>query len=350
MSTKRRGWKVGITVAALVAGAFGLERGHAARAESDASKVVTVRIACVAPKGSAWGNEVEKLASDVEHATSGHVKLKVYLNGTAGDDVTAADRVKKGQLDGVVSAGWLCQEAMPSMRAMGLIGVFQSREESAFVASELKPTLEAEAAHAGYTLLGTAGLGSIIMFSREPITSMADLRKTKLWRWEGEKVQLQMGAAMGFSSVSGRLEDAGKDYDSGKVDGFFAVPMASLAFQWFALTHYITELRTGYLMGCFLMSQRSLDALPVEYQSVMREAGAKLVVRIEDTGHHQDDALLAGIFQKHGLKKVAVSDRFRAEFFDAARAAREQLGDKLVPREVLGHVMEVLTDYRSEHR
>jgi hypothetical protein len=56
------------------------------------------------------------------------------------------------------------------------------------------------------------------------------------------------------------------------------------------------------------------------------------------------------IFQKQGIKKVPVNDRFRAEFFDAARAARDQLGDKLVPKEALGRVLEVLTDYRSEHR
>jgi len=311
--------------------------------------VVTLRLASVAPKGSTWGNDIDRMGREIEQATGGHVKVKVYLSGSAGDELSMAEHVKKGQLDAVVSAGWLCDDAIPTMRVLGLIGVFQSREEAAAVSSELKPTLEAEAARSGFTLLGTAGVGSIMIFSRNPIGSMNDLRKTKLWRWEGETVQLAMGKAMGLTMVSSRLEDGGKAYDHGDVDGFFAVPMAALAFQWFAQARYITDLRTGYLMGCFVMSSRSFDALPADYQAAVREAGAKLVVRVEDTGRREDDALMNGIFQKQGLKKVAVSERFRAEFFDAARAARDKLGDKLVPHEALGRVLEVLTAYRSEH-
>lgn len=317
---------------------------------AEATRPITLRVASVAPKGSSWGNDIDRLGREVEQATHGRVKVKVYLSGAAGDELAMNEHVRKGQLDGVVSAGWLCDDAIPTMRALGLIGVFQSREEAAAVTAELKPTLEAEAAKSGFTLLGTAGIGSILVFSRNPVTSMAELRKTRLWRWEGETVQLAMGKAMGLQMVSTRLEDGGKTYDKGDVDGFFAVPMAALAFQWFAQTRYITDLRTGYLMGCFVVSTRSFDALPADAQAALREAGAKLVVRVEDTGRREDDALMNGIFQKQGLKRVPVSERFRAEFFDAARVAREKLGDQLVPREALARVLEALTDYRSEHR
>jgi TRAP-type C4-dicarboxylate transport system substrate-binding protein len=332
---------LGILLAILCLGSF---------APAQAEPTLTLRLASVAPKGSSWGNDIDRLGREIEQATRGRVKVRVYLSGSAGDELAMAEHVKKGQLDGVISAGWLCDDTIPTMRALGLIGVFQSREEAAAVTADLKPTLEAEAARSGFTLLGTAGIGSIIIFSRQPIASMADLRKTRLWRWEGETVQLSMGKSMGLSMVSSRLEDGGKAYDRGDVDGFFAVPMAALAFQWFAQARYITDLRTGYLMGCFVMSSRSFDALPADVQAAVREAGAKLVVRVEDTGRREDDALMNGIFQKQGLKKVAVSERFRAEFFEAAKAAREKLGDKLVPPEALAHVLAALTAYRKEHK
>ena len=56
-----------------------------------------------------------------------------------------------------------------------------------------------------------------------------------------------------------------------------------------------------------------------------------------------------GVFEKQGLKHVPVSDTFRAEYFAAARAARERLGDKLVPRALMEHVLALLADYRAEH-
>jgi TRAP-type transport system periplasmic protein len=312
--------------------------------------VVTLRLASVAPKGTSWGNDIDRLGREIEQATGGRVRVKIYLSGSAGDELKMAEHVKKGQLDGVISAGWLCDDAIPTMRALGLIGVFQSRDEAIGVTNELKPTLEAEAARSGFTLLGTAGIGSIMIFSRAPIASMAELRKTRLWRWEGETVQLTLGRAMGLQMVPTRLEDGAKAYDRGDVDGFFAVPTAALAFQWFAQARYITDLRTGFLMGCFVMSSRSFDALPADLQAAVREAGAKLVVRVDDTGRREDDALMNGVFQKQGLKKVAVSERFRSEFFEAARVAREKLGDKLVPKESLERALQALGRYRAEHK
>jgi hypothetical protein len=47
---------------------------------------------------------------------------------------------------------------------------------------------------------------------------------------------------------------------------------------------------------------------------------------------------------------VPVTPAFRAEFFEAARVAREKLGDQLVPRALLQKVMSMLADYRAEHR
>jgi TRAP-type transport system periplasmic protein len=293
---------------------------------------------------------MESMARDIELATAGKVKVKVYLGGAAGDELQVAERIKKGQLDATISGGWLCNEVMPSSRAISLIGVFQTREEANHVIYEMRPDLEKEAARAGFTLIGTASLGTIIVFSRTPITTMAELRKTKLWRWEGEVAHIKMGKAMGLSAVPGKLEAAGKLYDSGSVDGFFAIPVAALAFQWFAQARYITEIPTGYLFGCFLVSNSWLDKLPPEYRAAVGEAGARMAVRIDDSGFRQDSALMGKIFTNQGLKKVPVSERFRAEFFEAARSSREKVGGELVPPSTLDRVLRLLADYRSEHR
>jgi TRAP-type C4-dicarboxylate transport system substrate-binding protein len=341
-----KGWR-GLVIGVLVV-LFALPATRSGAASEET--VYTLRIASVAPKGSAWGNAMDTMARDVELATKGRVRMKVYLGGAAGDELQVAERIKKGQLDGMISGGWLCNEVMPSTRAIGLVGMFQTREEANHVTYEMRPDLEKEAARAGFTLLGTAALGTIIVFSRDPITSMADLRKAKLWRWEGETMPLKMGKAMGFSAVPGKLEEARKMYDSGQVDGFFAIPAAALAFQWFAQARYITELPTGYLFGCYLVSTSWMDKLPPDLRAAVGEASSRMAVRIHDAGNRQDAALMGKIFAKQGLKKVPVSERFRAEFFEAARSSREKMTGDVVPAPTLDRVMRLLADYRSEHR
>lgn len=341
MRSLRRPLSVALVAVALFAGAE--------RPAAPAEPKHVLRLATVAPKGSAWGHEIDALVAEVSAATGGEVKIKVYYGGAAGNEIEVAERIRRGQLDGAISGGWLCRRVMPSMRVLGLVGVFQSRDEATHVITALQPTIEKEAEAAGLVLFGTAGVGSVVIFSREPITSLAELRKTKLWRWEGEEVELIHGAEMGLAAVPSSLQDAAVAYQEGRVDGFYAVPMAALAFQWFAHVRYVTDLKTGYLQGCLLGSRAAVDALPPEYRDVLRSATAKLIVRFESVGREQEDALMGGVFERQGLKPVPVSAKFRAELFEAARGARERLGDKLVPKALLNRVLGLLADYRAEH-
>jgi hypothetical protein len=97
------------------------------------------------------------------------------------------------------------------------------------------------------------------------------------------------------------------------------------------------------------MTTRAVDALPQQHRDALRMATARLAVRFDAVSRRQDDALLGGVFAKQGLKVTPVSAKFRAEFFEAARVARDRAGEKIVPRELLARVLQLLADYRAEH-
>ncbi len=309
----------------------------------------TLRLATVAPQGSSWAHEIDVVIRSVAADSNGEVELKVYYGGSAGNEMQVADRIARGQLDGAISGGWLCRKLMPSMRVLGLVGVFQSRDEATHVITALGPTLEKEAAQAGFVLLGTAGVGSVVIFSRDPITSMEQLRSRKLWRWEGEEVEFMHTREMGLGAVQSSLEDAARAYQSKRVDGFYAVPMAALAFQWSSQVRYVTDLKTGFLQGCMMVKRSSMDALPMKYRDLLRSLTSRLTIRFDEVGKQDEDKLLGGVFERRGLKPVPVSAKFRAEFFDASRQARERLSDRLVPKELLTRALELLADFRAEH-
>jgi hypothetical protein len=75
----------------------------------------------------------------------------------------------------------------------------------------------------------------------------------------------------------------------------------------------------------------------------------KFGLRIDDTTRVQDEELLGGLFAKQGVRTVPVSPLLRAQFLDAAHAARDQLGTSLVPTDLLLQVQSFLADYRSVH-
>jgi TRAP-type C4-dicarboxylate transport system substrate-binding protein len=310
---------------------------------------VVLKIATVAPEGSSWAREFKAFSREVEHATDGAVRIKWYLGGIAGDELEMGERVRRGQLDGVGSAGMLCERLAPSMRVLRVMGLFQNAEESAYVLQRIKPTLDEELAQKGFIVLAQAGIGPIVLFSRNPVASMTDFRRDKFWNWDLDEVWRLQFPELGVKTVPLSLYDAAQAFDDGRVDGFITPPSAALAFQWSAKARYYTDLRMGFLSGWVMLANRAFDPLPPSVQAALRAAGARLSARFEEVSRAQDEALLGGLFARQGLRRVPVSDRFRAEFFEAAQKARERVGERLVPQALLGRVTAMLADYRAEH-
>jgi TRAP-type C4-dicarboxylate transport system substrate-binding protein len=308
-----------------------------------------VRMASAAPDGTGWAHELKVVAEEVSRATNGNVRVKWYFGGITGDDVQSGDRIRRGQLDGVASGGMLCMRLAPSMRVLRLLGLFQSRKESAYVMGRLKPVLDKEFQAEGFTNLVEVGLGADVLFTKDPVTSMADLRRQRFWIWDLDDVFKLELPELGVHAVPVALAEARAAYEAGRFDGFIGLPTAALAFQWATLVNHVTDLRLGFLSGCLLISTRTFDSLPLEAQHAFRHAAAKLQARVEDMGGEQDRALLSGLFARQGMKADPVGATFRAEFFAAARAAREKLGEKLVPLQLLHNVEGMLADFRGEH-
>ncbi|MCA1664506.1 MAG: TRAP transporter substrate-binding protein DctP [Myxococcales bacterium] len=154
----------------------------AALASVAAAEPIVVRMASVAPEGSAWANLLHAWAQELEAMSAGAVRVKWYFSGITGDELETLEGIRKGHLDGIASGGMICERLSPSMKIQGLAGVFQSREEAAYVMERLRPTLEQETRRAGFELMIATGLGPEVLFTRAPVRSMADLRKNKMWR------------------------------------------------------------------------------------------------------------------------------------------------------------------------
>ncbi|HEX6835306.1 MAG TPA: TRAP transporter substrate-binding protein DctP, partial [Polyangia bacterium] len=318
-------------VAALVAGA--------GRAAADP---LVLRMASVAPDGSAWANLLRDWAREIEAISHGDIRVKWYFSGITGDELATFDGIQKGHLDGIASGGMICERLAPSMKVQGLAGVFQSREEAGYVIERLRPTLEEETRRAGFELLIATGLGPEVLFTRTPVRTMAELRKMRMWRWSADDPGITMSHEMGLTIVPTDLDAAGKAYDEHRIDGFIAIPTAALAFQWSTQARYITDLRPGYLTGCVAIAHRALDRLTVEQQKQFRATFAKYDSLFQEMGRRQDEALLGGLFEKQGLKPIPPSEGFRSEFFEAARTARERAATRFVSRATLDRVLKWL--------
>jgi TRAP-type transport system periplasmic protein len=314
-----------------------------------AAEPVTLRFATAAPDGTAWARLFRAMGRDIAADSNGAVLTKWYFGGVAGNERQMLSRLKQNQLDAVMSGGMMCTTLSPSMRVLRLLGLFQSREEASYALGRLRPDIDREFASNGFHNVGEAGLGSDMMFTRQPINSIADLRKARFWYWDLDETMGAQLKALGMSAVGLAVEDAGRAFEDRRVDGFLAVPTAALAYQWSAAVSYLSQLRLGFLPGCMVMTNHAWDGLSVEERAVVTTAAAKFQARLEELGRSQDAALLGSLFARQGLKQTPVSAAFASEFFEAVRTARAAVRGKLIPGELIDRVTGWIADFRVEY-
>jgi TRAP-type C4-dicarboxylate transport system substrate-binding protein len=323
-----------------------LECAPVARAEP----AVVLRFGSVAPDGTAWARAARAASTAIEEGTHGLVRIRWYFGGIAGDEAQMTARMKREQLDGVASSGYLCQRLSHSMRVLRLIGLYQSREEAAYIARRLKPLIDDELLQEGFVNLGVANIGPDLIFSRRPIARLSDLQSTRLWIWDLDEVSVRGWLPMGVPAVALPIDQAYRAYDEGKVDGFIAVPSAAMAFQWSSEARYVTNLQPGFVHSCAIIARRALDALPLEAQAVVRSEWAKSMAHLDDVCRLQDEQLLGGLFERQGLRAVPVSEELRSSFLATALAARSQMVEGVVDRTLVQRVVTMLGEFRASLR
>jgi TRAP-type transport system periplasmic protein len=309
----------------------------------------TLRIGTIVPEGTGWARGLRATANNVEAGTRGAVHLKFYMGGIAGDEMEMLARVRRGQLDGILSGGMACETIAPSLRVVRIPGVLQSWPETSYALGRLRPIFEEEAKRNGFTYLGEAIVGPSILFTRTPVHDIAVLKRQRLWVWDIDKMLRLVLPEMGIPVVPLPIRETLQAYEQARLDGAVTPAVVALAFQWSTAMRYYIDLRLGFVVGCLLVANRAFDALPASSQQVVRIESAKAKQRFEQLGRMQEEQLLGGLFQKQGLTPMNVDAGTRSTFFEAARGARERVAGKLVSQELITRVLGMLADFRSTH-
>lgn len=317
-------------------------------AVADAEPVM-LRFATAAPEGTAWARELRAWARDVELDSGGAVRIKWYLGGVAGDEMEVFERMKRKQLDGVASGGPICERIAPSLKVTRVLGLIRDHAESAAILTKMHPRFVEEGNDHGFAFLGASPIGAHILFTRRPIKSIEDMKNVKLWVWDLDDLLRRELLALSVQAVPASLTEAGPLYDAGKVDGLVTPASVALAFQWSTRTRYFIALPLEMLNGCVTMTRGALDSLPIAAQRAIKNASAKLAVRFNDLSRRQDEELLGGLLQKQGLTRVALDQRFLADFYEIARRTRLGLDRNMISPELLQQIQSMLADFRAEH-
>lgn len=308
----------------------------------------TLKFATLAPPGSTWMNLLEDWGKTVKDRSQGRLEFKFYPGGVQGDEPDVIKKMRFGQLQGGAFTGYGIGQMYSPARVLELPFLFDDYAEIDHVRAQLMPEFEQGFQANGYRLLGWMEVGFVYFFSQQPIATLDDLKKRRIWLWQGDALGEAMFHAGHLAPIPLSITDVFTSLSTGLIDTVYCTPLASIALQWYTKTHYVTNLPMANGIGGLIVSNRFFDSLPPDLQQLLIETG-------HDTGEKLiaatriDNAKSLDVLKQEGLTFVMNPDQVDRQELIRMRdeAAAELTASGYIPKELYARTWEYLKQYRA---
>src|SRR6185503_15273100 len=125
---------------------------------------VELRLATLAPNGSAWAKIMEEGSARLSAETQGRASFRIYFNGSQGSERDVVRKMKLGQLDGAALTTVGLGMILPEVQVFQLPYLFESEAQVDHVREVLGPEISRRFADAGYVLVSWGDVGWVHTF------------------------------------------------------------------------------------------------------------------------------------------------------------------------------------------
>ena len=318
-------------------------------APAHAAETYVLKFATLAPQGSTWMNIITDWADQVAKDSGGRLTFKLYGGGVSGDEPDVLRKIRFGQLQGAAMTGHGIGYIYSPARVLEIPFLFRDYDEVDYVRAQLMPEIRAGFHDNGFELLGWMEVGFVQLFSREPIYSLDDMKKRRIWLWQGDPLGDAFFSASGLSPVPLPITEVFTSLSTGLIDTTIAPPLGAIAFQWFSKTPYMTDIPVMDGIGGLIVSRQFFDKLPPDLQALLRKTGEAAGERLV-TETRRDNAKSLAVLKQHGITFTREwKDKDSDLYALRDRAAAVLAKNGYIPASIYQHARQALNDYRARH-
>ncbi|MBA3452399.1 MAG: TRAP transporter substrate-binding protein DctP [Deltaproteobacteria bacterium] len=328
-----------LVVAAVV---LALSWSHAAVAEPQ-----QIRMATLAPAGSPWVAVMERAAAEITDATDGRITIKYFTGGQQGDERDFIRKINLGQLDGaaVTSAGLAMIE--PSILVLQLPLLFQSEAEVDYVATKMWPYFQKKFEAKGFRLADRGEIGWIYFFSKSKVTSIADLRKQKLWTLGDDQLGTSVVDKLKLNGIPLGIPEVDAALTSGRINACFSSPLGAIALQWYTKLKYMSSTPMLFAIGATVLSLDAVKKLSAEDRAIIEKVAKRNQKKARAVIRKANVDARTTIIRK-GITIVDVPQPMLDELTAVAVEVQAELVGKVYSKDELDRVIAYRDEYRAK--
>lgn len=308
----------------------------------------TLKIATIVPDGSSWLSEMRKAGEEIKEKTQGRVKLKFYPGGVMGGDKTVLRKVRAGQLHGGAFTSGALAAVYPDIELYSLPLLFRDYDEVDFVRSRLDEQLMQGLARNGFEALAITDGGFAYVLSQKPIRKVEDMKGTRVWLVEDDKMTEVALRIAGVAPVPLPIADVYTALQTGLVDTVAAPPIGAIAFQWHTRVSYLTDVPIMYLTGIFAVDQKAFSRISKKDRKVVREVVSAAAKRL-DKANRADEINAREALGNQGIEFVSALSRDEVQRWRSisSQAISEMRGSGRYSDEMISEILTLLQEHRS---
>ncbi len=271
-----------------------------ALALSSQLQAAPLRIATNAPDGL-YLREMKAAGEAIKTQTQGRVELKFFPGGVQGTDAaTVLRKIKLGQLQGGAFSGTELAAISNDAAIYGLPFFFKSKAEFDYVVAKTLPLVQASYAKGGFVVPGFCGGGFAYLLSTKPLSSLDQLKATKVWLPAGDPIAEVGFKITGAPTVQLTIADVYASLQTGGIETVGGPLPAIIAFQWHTKVKHLADVPLSATTGLIAFDKRVIDKLSAADQAILNTEMAKAFKRQNDSNF--DDGAARAALIKQGIQ------------------------------------------------
>jgi len=312
---------------------------------TDTAYAVKLKIATLSPEGSMWMEKMRMGASEVSKKTDNRVIFKFYPGGVMGNDKTILRKIRIGQLHGgAVVAGSLSQ-FFPANQIYAQPLKFKNLEEVSYVRQYMDQYIIDGLDKAGFVTFGLMGGGFAYIMSQNPIETIEDLRRQKVWIPDNDKISQDSIKAFGITPIPLPIADVRTSLQSGLINTVATSPVGAVVLQWHTQIKYVTNVPLIYLHAVLAINKKSFLKIAQSDREIVTQVMTRALRQI-DIKNREDNIKAIQTLKNRGITFITPSKNALDDWYEVGRnAARKMVDSGILPQDVVDQLDAHLTNF-----